>query len=100
MNQYRIINEDTSGNPVYVAINGKIYNSIFTFKESVPINKKRTYFFEMRIVCKEEKCNRYELLFKECLDIYKKIFHGDQQFNDGHSPIEYCWMKENAKDKI
>ena len=49
----------------------------------------------MRIVCKEEECNRYELLTEECLEIHKKIFHGDQQFKNGHRPIEHCCSKGN-----
>ena len=40
MNIYRVINKDTSGNPVYVDENGIIYNSIYNFKESMPTNKK------------------------------------------------------------
>ena len=59
MNLYKIINEDKSGNSVYVDKNGKIYNSIFTFKEGVPTNKKMADFFEMKIMWEEEKCNRY-----------------------------------------
>ena len=55
-------------------------------------------YFKMRIMCKEEKCNRYELL-TECLKIHKKIFHCDQQFKDGHIPIEHCCRKEIKKLK-
>ena len=51
--------------------------------------------FEIRIMCKEEECNRFELLTEECLEIHKKIFHGDQQFKDGHKPIEHCCSKRN-----
>ena len=51
--------------------------------------------FKMRIVCKEEKCNRYELLMEECLEIHKKIFHGVQQFENGHKPIKHCCSKIN-----
>ena len=40
MNLYRVINEDTSGNPVYVDENRKIYNSIYYFKEGMKTNKK------------------------------------------------------------
>ena len=54
---------------------------------------------EMRIVCKEEKCNIYELLTEECLETQKKILHGNQQFKDGHRPIEHCCNKENEKLK-
>ena len=49
----------------------------------------------MIIMCKEEKCNRYELLTEECLEIHKKIFHGDQQFKNGHRPIENFCSKGN-----
>ena len=62
LNLYRVINEDTSGNPVNVDKNGKIYNSIYNFKEGIPTIEKMADLFEMRIMCKEEKCNRYELL--------------------------------------
>ena len=54
MNVYRVINEVTSGNPVYVDENGIIYNSIYNFKEGTPTNKKMADLFEMRILCKEE----------------------------------------------
>ena len=40
VNLYRVINEDTSGNPVYVEENWIIYNSIYNFKKSMPTNKK------------------------------------------------------------
>ena len=67
--------------------------------EGVPTNKKMADFFEMRIVCEEEKCNRYELLSEECLEIHKKVFHGHQQFKDRHRPIEHFCKKENEKLK-
>ena len=40
MNVYRVVNEDTSGNPVYVDKNEIIYNSIYNFREGIPTNKK------------------------------------------------------------
>ena len=49
MNQYRVINEDAQGNPVYVNKNGIIYNSIYNFKKGMP-TKKMVDLFEMRIV--------------------------------------------------
>ena len=58
MNLYKVINEDISGNPVYVDKNGKKHNSIFIFKKGMPTNKKMADLFKMRIVCKEEKYNR------------------------------------------
>ena len=45
MNLYRVINEDTSGNPVYVDKNGKIYNSIHNFNVGMPTNKKMVNLF-------------------------------------------------------
>ena len=51
----------------------------------------------MRIVCKEKKCNRYELLKEGYLEKHKKIFHGDQQFKDGNKPIEHCCSKKKQK---
>ena len=47
----------------------------------------------MSIVCKEVECNRQELLTEECLEIHKRIFHGDQQFKNGHRPTEHCCSK-------
>ena len=39
-NMYRVTNEDTPENQAeWVDDNGKIYNSIFTFKEDAPIEK-------------------------------------------------------------
>ena len=38
VNLYRVINKDTSGNPVYMDKNRKIYNSIYNFKECMPTN--------------------------------------------------------------
>ena len=52
MNVYRLVNEDISGNPVYMDKNGIIYNSIYNFREDIPTNKKKTDLFEMRIMCK------------------------------------------------
>ena len=69
--------------------NGIIYNSIYNFKESIPTNKKMADLFEMRIVCKEQNFNRYKILMEKCLEIHKKIFHGDHQFKDAHRPIEH-----------
>ena len=80
LNGYRVVNEDTSRNPVCVEENRIIYNSIYNFKEDMP-TKKIVDLLEMRIVCKEEQCNRYELLMEDCLEIHK-IFHGDQQFKN------------------
>ena len=85
MNLYRVINEDKSGNPVYVDENRILYNSIYNFKESMPTNKKIADLFE--------------LLTEECLEIHRKIFHGDQKFEDGHRPIKHCCSKENKKLK-
>ena len=80
MNVYRVVNKITSGNPIYVDGNRIIYNSIYNFREDIS-TKKMADLFEIKIVCKEEKCNRYELLMEECLEIHKKIFYEDQQFN-------------------
>ena len=53
MNLHRVINEETSENPVYMDENSIIYNSIYNFKDGMPTNKKMANLFEMRIVCKE-----------------------------------------------
>ena len=72
------MNEDTPKYQVeWVDENGKIYNSILTFKEDAPIEEKMHDLFEMRIICEEKDCNRYELLTKECLKIHT---HEHQQF--------------------
>ena len=39
MDLFKVRNEDTPGNQVELE-NGKIYNSMFTFKEDAPIEKK------------------------------------------------------------
>ena len=64
MNVYRVVNEDTSGNPIYVDENWIIYNSIYNFREGIPTNKKMADLFQMRILSMEEECNRYELLME------------------------------------
>ena len=79
----------------YMDKNGKIYNSIFTFKEDALIKKIMADLFKMRVICKEIKWNRH----KECLKIHKLVYHGDQQFKGGPRPIEYSCMKENEKPK-
>ena len=40
VNVYRVVNKDTSGNPVYVDKNGIIYNIIYNLKEGMPTIKK------------------------------------------------------------
>ena len=45
MNVYKVVNEDASGNPVYVDKNGIIYSSIYNFREGVPTNKKMADLF-------------------------------------------------------
>ena len=47
---------------------GKIYNSILTFREDVLIEKKMACLFERRTICEENEYNRYELLTEECLN--------------------------------
>ena len=61
VNVYRVVNENTSGNPIYMDENRIIYNSIHNFREDIP-TKKMADLFEMRIVCKEEEHNRHKLL--------------------------------------
>ena len=41
VNVYRIVNEDTLGNPVYMDKNGIVYNSIYNFRKDIPTNKKK-----------------------------------------------------------
>ena len=78
MNLYRATNKDTSENQVeWVDKKGKIYDSIFTFREDVPIEKK------IRIICKEQEFNRYELL----------------TFEEGYRLIEHSCKEENKKLK-
>ena len=40
----------------------KLYNSIYTFKEDAPIDKRMTGLFKRRVICEEKEGNRYELL--------------------------------------
>ena len=56
----------------------KIYNTIFTFKEDAPIEKRMTDHFRKRIICEEKECNKYELITNECLEINKLVYHRDQ----------------------
>ena len=55
--------------------------------------------FKKRVLCEEKECNRYELLTEKCLEIHKLVYHKDQQFEDGHRPIEHSCRKENEKLK-
>ena len=90
--------EDTLRNQVErVDENGKIYNSIFTYKEDAPIEKKMSDLFEIRILSEEEECNKYELLTQEFLKINKLVLHRNQQFKEGHRTIEHSCKKENEK---
>ena len=95
MNVYRVVNEDTSGNPIYMDEKHDNIKQHIQFQGGYTNQKKMEDLIEMRIVCKEEECNRYELLTEECLEIHKKIFHRDQQCKDGHRPIEHCCSKIN-----
>ena len=36
---------------------------------------------------------------EECLEIHTLMIHGDQQFQEGHRPIEDSCKKENEKLK-
>ena len=100
MDLYRVKSEDTPGEQIEcVDEKGKIYNSILTFKEDAPIEKKMVELFKKRVLCEEKECNRYELLTEKCLEIHKLVYHKDQQFEDGHRPIEHSCRKENEKLK-
>ena len=90
-------NKDTPGNHVeWVDENGKIYSSLFTFKEDAPI-KKMAELFERRIICEEKECNRYELLMEKWL--HKLGVHGNLHFEEQHRPTERSSKKENEKLK-
>ena len=56
--------------------------------------------FKRRVICEEKECNKYELLIEECLEIHKLVYQGDQQFEDGHRPIEHSCSREIEKLKI
>ena len=73
---------------------GKIYNSILTFREDVLIEKKMACLFERRTICEENEYNRYELLTEECLNIHKLVFQGNQHFEEGQRPIEHSCKNE------
>ena len=79
--------------------NGIIYNSIFTFKEDVPLEKKWKTSLKGESNAKKKECNRYELLIEECLEMHKLLFCGNLKFDDGHRPIEHSYKKENEKLK-
>ena len=103
VNLFKVTNEDAPKENVdLVDKNGKFYNSIFTFKENAPINKKMTDRFKRRVVCKEKECKGYELLTEECLKTHKSLFHGDQKFEKGHRPIEHRCTLDKGKltDKV
>merc|ERR1711976_724142 len=68
VNLYRATNEDAPEEEIeYVDENGKLYVSIFTFKENRPSSKKMNDRFKRRIICKEKECKGHELLTEECL---------------------------------
>ena len=93
-------NEDIPGDQIeWGNENGKIYNSIFTFKNNIPIEKRIAGLFIRRVICKEKECNRYEPLTQEFLEIHKLLYHGDQQFEDEHRTIQHNCRKENDKLK-
>ena len=53
VNLFRVTIKDTPGNQVkWVDENGKIYNSIFTFKKNTN-RRKMADLFERKIICKE-----------------------------------------------
>ena len=55
MNLLRVTNTRTPGNQVeWVDENGKIYNSMFTFKVDALIEKRMTDLFRRRVMCKEK----------------------------------------------
>ena len=74
--------------------NEKIYNSIFTFKENSPIEKRIADFFKRRVICEEKECNRYELIMEECLKTHTLV-----KIKNGHRPKEHSCKKENEKLK-
>ena len=79
---------------------GKIYNSIFTFRVDEPIEKQMADLFERRILYEEKECTRYGLLMEECLNMQKLVFHGNQHFEEGHRPMEHRCKKEKEKLKF
>ena len=93
MNLFRVRNEETPENQTEYVENGKIYNAIFTFREGA------LTMVDLFKRSKKKKCNRYELQMEECLETHKLVYHGDQQFEDEHRPIEYSCKKKNKKLK-
>ena len=59
------------------------------------IKQKMANFYKMRIVCEEEKCNRYELLPEECFEIHKKIFK--EHWRKKSERLK--WIKYSDRDK-
>ena len=80
---------------IYADEKGKIYCSIFTFKEDDPNVKRMANIFRKGVVCKKRESNRYELLTEECLEIHNLLSHEDEQFKDGHRAIKHKYRKEN-----
>ena len=100
MDLIRVSYEDTPGNQIeYVHKIGKIYNTIFIFKEDALTEKRMADLFKRKVICKKKECSKYELLTEECLEIHKLVYHGDQQFEDGHRPIKHGCKKENKNLK-
>ena len=92
------MNEDTPADQIeWVDKKGKIYCSIFTFIEDDPNVKRMADLYRRRVVWKKNECNRYELLTELCLEIHQLVYHGDQQFEDGHTAIEHKCRKENKQ---
>ena len=93
-------NEDTPGDQIeYVDKNGKIYNTIFTFKEGASIEKRMADLFKRRVICEEKEFNRCELLTEECLKIHMLMYNIYQQFEEEHRPINHYCKKENKQVK-
>ena len=46
------------------------------------------------LICEEHKFNKYKLTTKKCLDIPKKLYHGNQQYIRNCRPIKHkCRQK-------
>ena len=76
------------------------YTIAYSPLERMRQKKKMADLFKRKIVCEEKECNRYELLMEECLKIHKLVFHGNQNFERGHRPIENSCKKKKERIKF
>ena len=66
--------KDAPGDQIeYVDKSGKMYCSVFIFKEIASIGKRMADLFKRRVKYEENECKRYELLMDKCFEIQKLV---------------------------